>query len=51
MDIYNIFNTHTVTETSATAENGGSGVPYSGFGLPTAFQPSRYMRVSASYKY
>ncbi|MEN9661660.1 MAG: hypothetical protein RL324_609 [Verrucomicrobiota bacterium] len=51
MDIYNIFNTHTVTETSATAENGGSGVPYGGFGLPTAFQPSRYMRVSASYKY
>jgi hypothetical protein len=51
MDIFNVFNSHTVTETFATAENGSSGVPNAQFLTPTAYQTPVYARFSASYKY
>jgi outer membrane receptor protein involved in Fe transport len=51
LDLFNILNTQHPTEYVSTAENGGSGLAYAGFGLPSTYQTPRYVRLSMSYKY
>jgi hypothetical protein len=51
LDVFNALNSHVATTYASTAETGGSGLPYSGFGQPVTFQDPFYLRLSASYKY
>lgn len=49
-DVFNILNGRAVTETVETVETAAGGREYT-YGLPSAWQTPRYMRLSAGYDY
>ena len=51
LDVFNVFNNHTVMETYVYAESGGSGVVNPAYNATTVYQNPLYVRLSASYKY